>query len=574
MSKREYSTTIEAEREEKKREDSRRRQQRARDRKRMHKAAVEDNRDEMLVQSSSETSSAGFKFGSICELDGRDMGVDPPTTQPSEIRSYCAYNVQSTMDNTGSASVPPHPFFNTDNADIILRSQNGVQFHVHKVILAFASPYFNRKFFLPSKDGQILLLDVPESGQIWESLLRLCYPVDAPSFQNIDTMADLVAAAIKYEFPHAIKLLRKELRSYIPSNALDVFAVTYRVDLLEEAREAARSLHPKKNSSSAPPVKLFSSAFSFGSVKPKAPTHIEWPSTLEGKTFSPKIQSLLSAGDLFRLLKYLRTEPYPDFYSWDSIPAEESAPQPTTIVDLGFDTSDADLILKSSDDVEFPVHKLIIFLASANHLCNVSVESDTDMLPVICLSENSVTLGTLVSMCYPVAGVDFEDLSVVYEVLKAAMKYEMKKIVQILQVKLALHLERNPLRVYFTSIALGLKEEAIKASKVFALSSDDSANAYVPEMEVAPAIAYHRLLKYRYQCRAAAAKKWEDYNPQRSHSGDISLGTIALPVIEREWDKQVNKNPCSHPALQKPSALMEESKRILCEIEDSIAKVM
>ena len=284
--------------------------------------------------------------------------------------------------------------------------------------------------------------------------------------------------------------------------------------------------------------------------------------------FSPKIQSLLSAGDLFRLLKFLRTEPYPKFYSWDPIPAD-SVPQPATVLDLGFDTGDADLILKSSDNIEFPVHKLIIFLASANHLCNVLVESDADTLPVIHLSENSVTLRTLVLMCYPVADVDFEDLSVVYEVLKAAMKYEMKKIIQTLRVKLAHYVERDPLRIYFTSIALGLKEEAIKASKVFALSCDDSANTYVREMEVVPAIAYHRLLKYRYQCRAAASKKWEDYNPQRSHSDDISMGTmIALPVIEREWDKKVNWDCFS------PSALMEESKRMLREIEDSIAKVL
>ena len=478
------------------------------------------------------------------------------------------------MDN--STSAPPHPFVNTDDADIILRSPNGVEFHVHKVILAFASAYFKHMFLLPSKDGQSLLLDVPESDQIWESLLRLCYPIDPPSV-NIDTIADLTAAAIKYEFPHAIKFMGKELRSYIRSNALDVFAIAYRLDLSEEAEEAASSLHPKNPSRTPLVVPLFLPAFGTDPDEPRAPTRIEWPSTLEGKTFSPKIQSLLSAGDLFRLLKYLRTEPYPIHYSWDHIPAE-SAPQPTTILDLGFDTGDADLILKSFDDVEFRVHKVIIFLASANRLCNVPIEFDVDKLPVIRLSENSVTLGTLISMCYPVAVVDFEDLSVFYEVLKAAMKYEMKKIVQILQVKLAHYIERDPLRIYFTSIALGLKEEAIKASKVFALSSDDSADAYVREMEVVPAIAYHRLLKYRYQCRAAAAKTWEDYNPQRSHSGDISMGTIALPVIEREWDKQGgttfgSRRRCSHPPLQMPSALMEESKGMLRQIEDSIAKV-
>ena len=69
-------------------------------------------------------------------------------------------------------------------------------------------------------------------------------------------------------------------------------------------------------------------------------------------------------------------------------------------------------------------------------------------LPMICLSGNSITLGTLISMCYPVANVDFEDLLVVYEVLEAAMKFEKKK--KSFEVKLAYNAERVPLRVYLS----------------------------------------------------------------------------------------------------------------------------
>ena len=47
------------------------------------------------------------------------------------------------------------------------------------------------------------------------------------------------------------------------------------------------------------------------------------------------------------------------------------------------------------------------------------------------------------------------------------------------------------------------------------------------------------------------------------------MGTmVALPVIEREWDKKVNGDRFSL------SALVEESKPMLREIEDSIAKVL
>lgn len=51
------------------------------------------------------------------------------------------------------------------------------------------------------------------------------------------------------------------------------------------------------------------------------------------KCSSLKYKWLLSVGDLFRLFKNLRTEPYPNFYS--------RVPQATTIRDLEFDANDA-----------------------------------------------------------------------------------------------------------------------------------------------------------------------------------------------------------------------------------------
>ena len=127
--------------------------------------------------------------------------------------------------------------------------------------------------------------------------------------------------------------------------------------------------------------------------------------------------------------------------------------------DVGFDTSDADFILKSSDDVEFRVHKLKNFLTSANHLCNAPVAYD--------LSERK--------QCHP-GHIDLNVLSCCgcrfwrpfgclwgvgggHEVwLRRKKSFEVKP---------AYNAERVPLRVYMTSIALGLKKEAIKASKVF-----------------------------------------------------------------------------------------------------------
>ena len=93
---------------------------------------------------------------------------------------------------------------------------------------------------------------------------------------------------------------------------------------------------------------------------------------------------------------------------------------------------------------------------------------------------------------------------------------------------------RGFLFAYLTSIALGLKKEAInlKASKVFSSSTSDSAKAYVREMEVAPAIL----------SSAIESSKWDDCYP---HSGDVLKRTIACLTIERGWE--TNKNRYSSP---------------------------
>jgi hypothetical protein len=57
------------------------------------------------------------------------------------------------------------------------------------------------------------------------------------------------------------------------------------------------------------------------------------------------------------------------------------------------------------------------------------------------------------------------------------------------------------------------------------------------------------------------------------------MGTIAFPVMEREWDMHVDAGRCRGcyhvcgVTLKMQPASMEESKRMLQKIEDSIAKV-
>jgi hypothetical protein len=72
-----------------------------------------------------------------------------------------------------------------------------------------------------------------------------------------------------------------------------------------------------------------------------------------------------------------------------------------------FDVPDANLIVRSSDLVDFLVHKPVLAMASPffKDLLSLPQPSDgefVDGLPVVQLSEDSEVLNTLVSMLYPI----------------------------------------------------------------------------------------------------------------------------------------------------------------------------
>jgi hypothetical protein len=78
-----------------------------------------------------------------------------------------------------------------------------------------------------------------------------------------------------------------------------------------------------------------------------------------------------------------------------------TSPPPT------FDVPDANIIIRSSDLVDFRVHKSVLIMTSPffSDLLSLPQPSDSetfDGLPVIQLSEDSELLNTLVSILYPV----------------------------------------------------------------------------------------------------------------------------------------------------------------------------
>ncbi|KAI0269682.1 hypothetical protein BGY98DRAFT_285047, partial [Russula aff. rugulosa BPL654] len=114
---------------------------------------------------------------------------------------------------------------------------------------------------------------------------------------------------------------------------------------------------------------------------------------------------------------------------------EESQAQinPTTPQAETFDVPDANLIIRSSDLVNFRVHKPVLAMASPvfKDLLSLPQPPDgesVDGLPVVQLSEDSDLLKTLVSMLYPLHPVIPKSYEKVLYLLAACQKYEMTAV--------------------------------------------------------------------------------------------------------------------------------------------------
>ncbi|KAJ8507551.1 hypothetical protein ONZ45_g10089 [Pleurotus djamor] len=100
------------------------------------------------------------------------------------------------------------PFDRTD-ADAILRSADGVDFHVHQSILSIASPFFDGLLSIPQpvspKEPSVLpVVPFNEDSVTLDILLRGLYPVDVPVINDANVLIKVLQAADKYQVLHAL----------------------------------------------------------------------------------------------------------------------------------------------------------------------------------------------------------------------------------------------------------------------------------------------------------------------------------------------------------------------------------
>ncbi|KAI0779444.1 hypothetical protein C8Q74DRAFT_692093 [Fomes fomentarius] len=140
------------------------------------------------------------------------------------------------------------PFDDAD-ANIIVRSSDGVDFRLYKNVLAKASPVFRDMFTLPAssssssespEDPQTISLS--ENAETLDALFRLCYPVEHPVFTAFEHVRAVLEAAEKYDMTSLVGNLEEYFVPFLDSEPLRTYATGYFLQSREIARAAAKRL--------------------------------------------------------------------------------------------------------------------------------------------------------------------------------------------------------------------------------------------------------------------------------------------------------------------------------------------
>lgn len=384
---------------------------------------------------------------------------------------------------------------------------------------------------------------VQEHSKILQSVLSFIYPVDPPILDEIPDIQACLAAALKYNMKRVVSLTRTALRSIAREAPLRAWAVAVQNGLEVEARVAA------------------------------AEAVRQGISVLDD--FPPEMQEL-SAGPYFRLLQYERLAGNSKMEQDDSdqfvfcdppvpstqVPQVDPGSSPVLpanpqISSQSYDrirSLGADVIIRSADGHEFPVHKALLSLASpplaalllahpvrdepgsADLTADITPLSFTDVvlvgdsLPqVVPLDEDAVTLAVVLGLCYPPSegevATGMEDIQVLQGVTDAVKKYEMDGVKRFLQDQWEKASTSDPLRAFIVATRHGADAEARKAARM--LLDRKLEDYYSSILEVSSVSAYRRLVKYERACRKALQQAVQAY----LMPADPSVGKhLILPV--------------------------------------------
>ena len=157
----------------------------------------------------------------------------------------------------------------------------------------------------------------------------------------------------------------------------------------------------------------------------------------------------------------------------------------------------------AADGASFPVHRGLLCMSSPilkekiledSHIAREQgIDQSQYHLPFM---EESPVLAYLLRLCYPGDAPLPENHHLFLAILKAAEKYDMTCIVNLLTVKWYSVAVARPASAYFAALRYGFPELARVAARQVPRAASPTVLLYVPEMEHAPAIDWQWLDEY------------------------------------------------------------------------------
>ena len=195
-----------------------------------------------------------------------------------------------------------------------------------------------------------------------------------------------------------------------------------------------------------------------------------------------------------------------------TIPSSFNFSWPPRLAKAPFDDSRADIILRSSDGIDFRVFKIILSLISpvlsekfdaTQSGSSGQKAGGVSSLPVVHLPEDSKTLDLVLRHCYPTQSPELSQLRDAQVLLEFARKYEVDALGPSMRNYLAGAVGKDPVGVYVLAAKYEYKDislAAAKASQELPLSQLTS-----PELASITAEKYQQLIRYHSSCGEAAS---------------------------------------------------------------------
>ncbi|PSR70425.1 hypothetical protein PHLCEN_2v13676 [Hermanssonia centrifuga] len=432
--------------------------------------------------------------------------------------------------------IAPAPF-DIVAADVILRTSDNVDFYVYSVVLLLASLFFEAMF---SSQAQRPVIHVPEDSRTLEDLLRFCYPVEDPVINDLLQVDLVLEAALKYDIAVAFKPLVKTLPGFVPTHSPQVYAIACRLGLEEVAKLAA--------------VEWGKSTFDEYSP--------DFSGTMAGASYVPEM-ARIPAGTYYRLLFYLRTR--------EEIPFCKPAPPKEPLFSDAqapggwppFSDANTDIIIRSSDNIDFRAHTMIFGLPKGGSLLSQLMkdthDSAVDGTPVLRMDADGEVLSEILIMCYPpgltASRLESNDFGTFRRVIQTAQKYEMTAVIRVVKSIWKRGLEKEPLTMYLVAVACDWNDEAREALEY--LATWPICDLYTVELEDTKADVYRGLLKRYHHLQGSMYQAMQPFaiSPRSFFTPEVS-------VANGQWKQLWLTSSHGQPARTVPSLLLElEVKR-------------